>query len=251
MLTTTKDSYPASATVQEPESSSNPGDPGSSSQAQRRTDAIGAEIPVVVHASRYSSASLGVGKNSPPVHEDTRTVIVFPNGAVVRISANMSVGELVVLTNQQTGADVICKVVNVKAQPGIQNYVNLEFTQRAPGFWDASGPAEKSSRAESVLSMPAAAAYLRRRKQELPLTQAGPSRTVVPLPPATPAADLSFAPASAPSSAVSAEKRGNSAVLSSSLLGTDSTAGRPYSPSVDAAHVQNWARLGDSEGPER
>ena len=110
----------------------------------RRTDAVGAEIAVTIHASRYSSNRGAATKNLPPVHEETRTVIIFPTGAVVRLSASVTTGELVVLTNQQTGDDVICRVANVKAQPGIQNYVNLEFTQRAPSFW---GDAIQSSRA--------------------------------------------------------------------------------------------------------
>ena len=116
-----------------------------SATSTRRSDAVGMEIPVVVHASRYSAASRGTAKALPSVHEETRTVIVFPQGAVVRLSATMVQGELVVLTNQQSGADVLCKVANVKAQPGIQNYVDLEFTQRAPGFWgDCLVPARRA-----------------------------------------------------------------------------------------------------------
>jgi hypothetical protein len=104
-------------------------------QGSQASSASGAEIPVTVHASRYSSASKGTGK-LPPVHEDTRTVIIFPQGAVVRLSATVTLGELVVLTNTRTGADVICRVTSVKTQPGIQNYVHLEFTQRALDFWE-------------------------------------------------------------------------------------------------------------------
>jgi len=99
------------------------------------SSAAGAEIPVTIHASRYSAASKGGGK-LPPVHEETRTVIILPQGAVVRLSAPVTAGELVVLTNNNTGADVICRVTNVKAQPGIQSYVHLEFTQRALDFWE-------------------------------------------------------------------------------------------------------------------
>jgi protein TonB len=107
-----------------------------------RKDAIGIEIPVVLYASRNSSAARSLSKAPPPVREETHTVIVFPQGAVVRLSASISVGEMVVLTNQQTGADVLCRVAAVKAQPGIQNYVDLEFTQRAPGFWGANSAAD-------------------------------------------------------------------------------------------------------------
>ena len=104
-------------------------------------NAAGAEIPVTIHASRYSAASMGAGK-LPPVHEETRTVIIFPQGAVVRLSATVTPGELVVLTNKRTGADVICRVTSVKTQPGIQNYAHLEFTQRALDFWEETPATE-------------------------------------------------------------------------------------------------------------
>jgi periplasmic protein TonB len=125
----------------------------SGTAASPRTDAIGVEIPVTLYASRYSAAGRGMSKTPPPVREETRTVIVFAQGAVVRLSAAVSVGEMVVLTNQQTGADVLCRVGAVKTQAGIQNYVDLEFTQRAPGFWDAKGP---SARIESPADEPVA-----------------------------------------------------------------------------------------------
>lgn len=128
-------------------------------QTTQPSDAIGAEVPVTIHASRYSAASKGAGK-LPPVHEETRTVIIFPQGAVVRLSAMVTPGELVVVTNNRTGADVICRVTSVKTQPGIQNYVNLEFTQRALGFWEEPRPAERPAAKEKaplgVVSAPAA-----------------------------------------------------------------------------------------------
>jgi TonB family protein len=135
------DIAPLAATPAPAENSSAPS-PGS-----RRTDAVGAEIAVTIHASRYSTASRGAAsKNLPPIHEETRTVIIFPNGAVVRLSASITTGELVVLTNQRTGDDVICRVATVKAQPGTQNYVNLEFTQRSPSFWGDAMPADSVAR---------------------------------------------------------------------------------------------------------
>ena len=76
-------------------------------QAPSRTDAIDVEIPVVVHASRYPVVGLGASKALSPLHEKTHTKVVFPQGGVVRLSANLSVGELVVLTNQRSGADVL------------------------------------------------------------------------------------------------------------------------------------------------
>jgi protein TonB len=144
MALTTKESVPSSPQAQEDA----PAAQSAAPQATPRTDPIGIEVPVVVHASRYSAAK-GLAKPLPPVHEETRTVIVFAQGAVVRLSASLSIGETVVLTNLQTGADVLCRVASVKAQPGIQNYIDLEFTQRAPGFWN------KTSKIDAV-TVPAA-----------------------------------------------------------------------------------------------
>lgn len=145
MSITTKNSLPAGTT-----------DPSGNTE-NRPGLAAGVEIPVVVHASRYSASASSLGKTLPAVHEETRTVIVFEQGAVVRLTALMVVGEVVVLTNKQSGADVICKVTSVKAQPGIQNYVSLEFTQRALGFWGASAPSASSASAVAPAQEPSVA----------------------------------------------------------------------------------------------
>lgn len=113
-------------------------------QGSGPANAAVAEIPVTLHASRYSAVSKGAGK-LPPVHEETRTVIIFPQGAVVRLAATVTPGELVVLTNNRTGTDVICRVTSVKTQPGIQNYVHLEFTQRALDFWEENSATERGN----------------------------------------------------------------------------------------------------------
>ena len=127
----------------------------------RRGEAVGAEIPVTLHASRTTQ---DLGNNLPPVHEETRTVIVLPHGAVVRLTAVLTPGEMVVLTNRQTGADVLCRVRTVKAQPGIQQYVDLEFTQRTPGFWGDCIPEQRAAALDGpgppprTMKMPAAIA---------------------------------------------------------------------------------------------
>ena len=158
MATTTKESVLSNALPQNgvPVQDGPPPAQSGGAQTSPRTDAIGIEIPVVLYASRYSAAGRGLGKTPPPVREETRTVIVFAQGAVVRLTAKVEVGEMVVLTNQQTGADVLCRVGAVKAQAGIQNYVDLEFTQRAAGFWDAGSAADSSVRSAPSAPEPAA-----------------------------------------------------------------------------------------------
>src|SRR4029077_2926914 len=170
MPSTAKDPLSEVASALNEAESSQPGNPAS------------AEIPVTVHASRYSSASKGTAK-LPPVHEETRTVIIFPQGAVVRLSATVTLGELVVLTNSRTGADVICRVTSVKTQPGIQNYVHLEFTQRALDFWEATSSAEPgaSIRKPAAVTAPSPAPPVRKpvtvgsKTADSPIQQAQPA----------------------------------------------------------------------------
>lgn len=144
----------------------------------RRGDAVGAEIPVTVHASRTNQ---DLSQNLPPVDEETRTVIVFPQGAVVRLTASLTPGETVVLTNRMTEADVLCRVSSVKTQPGIQHYVDLEFTQRAPGFWGQSVPVPSAA----VLETPSAA----------PTPRVPPAVATAPPAPAVPEPPVVAAPA--------------------------------------------------------
>jgi TonB family protein len=241
----------------------NPSASSAAGQTQRMTDAIGAEVPVVVHASRYSSAGLGAGKNLPPVHEETRTVIVFPNGAVVRVGATMAAGELVVLTNQQTGADVICRVVNVKTQPGIQNYVNLEFTQRAPGFWDANSatpkntpknePAYASSPLEEAQPVPLAAL-----PKPVAVTRTE-TKSLIPPPaaskvsPEIATAKVASESSSAPFLVPKPERPDNSEPLSGSILGGGLLSGdsklsqKTIGASADG-QFKNWAFQNHADG---
>ena len=145
---------PIKAAAQTHERNAAPGvaSPGDSSAP--RMDAVGAEIPVVVHASRHSVTGNEAVKTASAVHEETRTVVVFPTGAVVCVAAPILTGEVVIVTNQQTGRDVICRVASVKAQTGTLNYVNLEFTRPAPGFWGACLPAESRPRNSSPEILP-------------------------------------------------------------------------------------------------
>jgi hypothetical protein len=165
-------------------------------QAPSRTDAIDVEIPVVVHASRYLLAGRGASDALPPLHEKTHTAIVFPQGGVVRLSANLSVGELIVVTNQRSGADVLCRVKSVKVL-GNQNYVGLEFTRRATGFWDQCFVPEPSTRTEnpsSERSLPISATVraIPRPVEQPALRSSFRAEPISPVPAATPPPDFAL-----------------------------------------------------------
>jgi TonB family protein len=118
-----------------------------SSQAQP----VGAEIPVLIQGSRPAAPN----QRPQPFVEESRTVIVFPRGAVLRISGIVSAGQLLILKNVKTNAEIACRVI--KANEKMKGYYEVDFTQPEPGFWgidfSAPGaavlPASQSAKPES------------------------------------------------------------------------------------------------------
>jgi TonB family protein len=134
--TLTKETLPGAAQAAE--------DSAASAQAQHsHTDAVSAEIRVVVDASQYTAFVRGLSKSVAPLHEETHTVIVFPKGAVIRLTGTLVAGDRLVLTNQQNGLQALCRVVSMKAPAGVKGYAEVEFLQRVPGFWEENPVDEK------------------------------------------------------------------------------------------------------------
>jgi hypothetical protein len=67
--------------------------------------------------------------------EETQTVLVFENGAVIRLSAAVADGQLLFLTNKATGKEVVAQVLRKRAFRPTNCYVDLEFTEPCPSFW--------------------------------------------------------------------------------------------------------------------
>ncbi len=131
------------------------GDSAANSQAQHsHTDAVSAEIPVVVDASQYTAFVRGLSKSVAPLHEETHTVIVFPKGAVIRLTGSLVAGDRLVLTNQQNSLQALCRVVGIKAPAGVKGYAEVEFLQRVPGFWEENPLSEKREPAARPAAAP-------------------------------------------------------------------------------------------------
>ena len=64
-----------------------------------RADAVSLEISVKVHGSRVTEVVRGIAPNTEPFEEQTTTMIVFPQGGVLRMSTTENVGQMLVLTN--------------------------------------------------------------------------------------------------------------------------------------------------------
>ncbi len=116
-----------------------------------RIAAISAEIPLEIHGSRKSPTD---GHPVEAFHEETVSVIVFPKGGIVRLAAVVAKGQMIAVTNLNTQRGMLCRVANVRTYPNLKNYVEVEFTQPASGFWGVSFPQDASSPAQAPTLAP-------------------------------------------------------------------------------------------------
>ena len=166
MAPLTKDSVetanPGSGTaVQQPQAGA-PAKPVAAGGGHLRADAISLEVPVKVHGSRVTEVARGVAPHTEPFEEETSTMIVFPQGAVLRMSTAVSASQMLVVTNLKTRQDAICRVLKVRTFSNMQGYVEVEFTHKQPGYWGAifpgEGPAPSNSAAAPVATVVAPSA---------------------------------------------------------------------------------------------
>jgi len=67
--------------------------------------------------------------------ESTTTALIFEKGAILRLSAAVAPGQLLYLTNEESNREVVAQVVRKRAFRPTECYVEVEFTEPAPGFW--------------------------------------------------------------------------------------------------------------------
>lgn len=92
-----------------------------------------AEFPVNAAGSRPKAGGTGRELFS----EDTETVLIFENGAVIRLLATVTPGQLIFLTNLATKEEVVCEVLRKRLLRPAGCYVELQFTEKKKGFWGA------------------------------------------------------------------------------------------------------------------
>ncbi|MFZ1974289.1 MAG: TonB family protein [Candidatus Acidiferrales bacterium] len=133
-----------------------PAKPAAAGGGHLRADAVSLEVPVKVHGSRVTEVARGVAPRTEPFEEETSTMIVFPQGAVLRMSTAVSASQMLVVTNLKTRQDAICRVLKVRTFSNMQGYVEVEFTHKQPGYWGAifpgEGPAPSISAAAPVVA---------------------------------------------------------------------------------------------------
>jgi TonB family protein len=102
-----------------------------------RPQPVALEVSVTVNGARTVAGS----DKREPFSESTKTVLIFGNGAVVRLSSSVAPGQLLFLTNEKTKKEVVCQVVKSKNYHNVSGYVELEFTEPVAGFWGMRFPA--------------------------------------------------------------------------------------------------------------
>ena len=70
-----------------------------SASGHMRSDALSLEVAVRVHGSKVKEVALGTKPHTEPFEEQTSTMIIFPQGCVLRMNTSAAVGQMLVLTN--------------------------------------------------------------------------------------------------------------------------------------------------------
>jgi len=184
--------------VKDPENAASPTAPGipaaPTANAPARPQPVALEVPVTVNGARSVDGS----DKREPFSERSQTVLVFGHGAVLRISAQLAPGQLVFLTNEKTKKEVVCVVVKSKTDGNAVGYVELRFTEPAPGFWGMRFPSDTvlpQAPVRPAASTPAPAPVAPKAAPVAPPVAVKPS---VPEPPMAPKPVVAPPPAASP-----------------------------------------------------
>jgi len=91
------------------------------------------EVPVEVSGAH----AVGSANTRELFTEATTTTLVSADGAVVRLSAAVVVGQLIFLRHSATQKEIVTRVLRQRSAGAASAYVELEFTETVPDFWGA------------------------------------------------------------------------------------------------------------------
>ena len=95
-----------------------------------KANTISREVPV-------RATGISPQKNEPRqlFHEETTSVLVADTGGVIRLSAAVTAGQMLVLANVETKREVIVQVLRKRSYKPTMCYLEVEFLEAAPRFW--------------------------------------------------------------------------------------------------------------------
>ena len=139
-------------------------------ETANRPQPVALEVPVTVNGARTVEGS----DKREPFSESTKTVLIFGNGAVIRLSSPVTAGQLLFLTNEKTKKEVVCQVVKSKNYRNVSGYVELEFTEPVVGFWGMRFPGDRLAAPSPAASAIPPAVAPRTPKVITPVVNAAP-----------------------------------------------------------------------------
>lgn len=235
-MTPTKDTIDSGSSSAESEISQTKSRPRPESP-HLRADAVSLEIPAKVHGTIVPNLAPGASLQAQPFEEQTSTMIVFPQGGVLKMSTSVSAGQVMVLTNLKSRQDAICRVVKVRAYGKTQSYVEVEFTSAQPGYWGVYFPSDGPEVARGAQPEPANAPTS---------PSVSPASASAPIPAvADQKHGLEVAPAASPVS-ISSNASGSSPVRASAPLETP-TPVAPATPIKPKLPESTFAAIGTQE----
>jgi cytoskeletal protein RodZ len=99
-------------------------------------NAVACEVHVIATGARPAEK----GGQRELFTEETTTALVFENGGVLRLAAAVAPGQLLFLTHVETKREVVAQVTRKRDFRPTICYVEVEFSEPAPGFWGIEFP---------------------------------------------------------------------------------------------------------------
>jgi TonB family protein len=96
-----------------------------------KPNAISREVPV--RAIGISPEKIEPGRHL--FNEETTSVLVAETGGVIRLSAAVTAGQLLVLANVETKREVLVQILRKRSYKPTMCYLEVEFLEAAPRFW--------------------------------------------------------------------------------------------------------------------
>jgi protein TonB len=109
---------------------------GAGAPGSARANPIALEVRVNATGARPSQGT----EKRELFSEDTQTAVVFPDGAVIDLTAAVVPGQLVFLTNKENNREVVCQVIRKRDNRPTSCYVELQFTEPQNDFWGLTFP---------------------------------------------------------------------------------------------------------------
>ena len=83
--------------------------------------------------------------------EVTKTTLIFDDGAVVKLSAAVVVGQLLFLRHLESQKEIVTRVLRQRSFGTAIAYVELEFSEIVPDFWGQAAPGSESDTTDAAL----------------------------------------------------------------------------------------------------